>query len=630
MEILLIFKTHLDLGYTDLAAEVERRYMEDFIPHALDLAESMKDSDEKFIWTTGSWLIDRFLQTSESNRIRMENAIRDGLISWHALPFTMHAEMMNAPLYERGLAISARLDARFGRKTIAAKATDVPGMTKAVIPFLEKSGVKLLHVGVNPASAVPDVPSVFRWRCDGSEIIVIYDKNYGGLTELPGTDAAICFAMTNDNHGPQSPEDIRALYAELRERYPGANIRAATLTEVAELLVKANPELPVITDEIGDSWAHGYQVDPYKQAAYRAMLRFAETRPETEKNAMLDQLLLIAEHTCGVCQKRYLNDDGNYARADFERERVGENYKFCERSWREQRAYVDAAIAVLPEDAQKLAEAELEKCTKAVEISGKTVPNGLDMYIGADISLGNYQLKIGYDGAIYHIRKDGRELTPPHAKLFAFEYEVYSKGDTLRFCEQYFKERVSWGYDDFDKRGLEKTGTAHLTCGAFVDKINIDGDTLYAELAVEELVRAKYGCPKRLILKVTAEESGLRVEFSWSGKPALRIPEGLWLTCDSLGEGISVRKLGRWIDPTQVVYNGGRILHGTDYGVRLGGIEIETLDCALLTFGGDLWNYTNMLPASNAGVRFNLYNNQWNTNFPMWYEEDACFRFIVR
>ena len=131
MDILLIFKTHLDLGYTDLAAKVERRYMEEFIPHALDLAESVKDSDERFVWTTGSWLVERFLQSSEANRVRMEQAIENGLIAWHALPFTMHAEMMNGPLYERGLAVSKRLDEKFGRKTIAAKATDVPGMTKA-------------------------------------------------------------------------------------------------------------------------------------------------------------------------------------------------------------------------------------------------------------------------------------------------------------------------------------------------------------------------------------------------------------------------------------------------------------------------------------------------------------------
>lgn len=179
MEILVVFKTHLDLGYTDLAANIEKKYIENYIPHALDLAEKMKGSADEFIWTTGSWLIQRFLDSSDENRSRMEKAIEDGLISWHALPFTMHIEMMDKPLYEYGLTLSKKLDERFGKKTIAAKYTDVPGFTKAAVPLLAKAGVKLVHIGVNPVSAIPCVPNVFRWKVGDESIIVIYDKDYG-------------------------------------------------------------------------------------------------------------------------------------------------------------------------------------------------------------------------------------------------------------------------------------------------------------------------------------------------------------------------------------------------------------------------------------------------------------------
>lgn len=33
------------------------------------------------------------------------------------------------------------------------------------------------------------------------------------------------------------------------------------------------------------------------------------------------------------------------------------------------------------------------------------------------------------------------------------------------------------------------------------------------------------------------------------------------------------------------------------------------------------------LPEPEAGAWFCLYNNVWGTNFPMWYGEDARFRF---
>jgi hypothetical protein len=28
-------------------------------------------------------------------------------------------------------------------------------------------------------------------------------------------------------------------------------------------------------------------------------------------------------------------------------------------------------------------------------------------------------------------------------------------------------------------------------------------------------------------------------------------------------------------------------------------------------------------------VRFNLYNNKWGTNFPMWSEGSLAFRFVL-
>ena len=34
-------------------------------------------------------------------------------------------------------------------------------------------------------------------------------------------------------------------------------------------------------------------------------------------------------------------------------------------------------------------------------------------------------------------------------------------------------------------------------------------------------------------------------------------------------------------------------------------------------------------PDLTQGVRVNLYNNKWGTNFPMWWEGSVAFRFIV-
>ena len=85
----VIFKTHLDIGFTDMAAKVIETYFEHFIPNVLSLTEQIEREhrEDRYIWTTGSWLIYRYLEeASPENRRRMERAIRRGISSGTAFP----------------------------------------------------------------------------------------------------------------------------------------------------------------------------------------------------------------------------------------------------------------------------------------------------------------------------------------------------------------------------------------------------------------------------------------------------------------------------------------------------------------------------------------------------------------
>src|SRR5690606_40135461 len=160
---------------------------------------------------------------------RLEHAIERGLITWHALPYTTHSELMSPAVFRAGLSYAQELDQRFGRKTIAAKMTDVPGHTLGIVPLLAEAGVRFLHLGVNSASPVPEVPPIFRWRApDGSEIVVMYQNSYGATDFPAGPDIGLSFAHTNDNIGPQSVGQTVEAWRALRQAHPGATIRAAT------------------------------------------------------------------------------------------------------------------------------------------------------------------------------------------------------------------------------------------------------------------------------------------------------------------------------------------------------------------------------------------------------------------
>jgi hypothetical protein len=96
-----------------------------------------------------------------------------------------------------------------------------------------------------------------------------------------------------------------------------------------------------------------------------------------------------------------------------------------------------------------------------------------------------------------------------------------------------------------------------------------------------------------------------------------------------------MEKMGQSISPLDVVHNGNRKLHAVGRGVFYSDdkneLAIETLDAPLVAPGApSLLIFDNEQPAVEKGMHFNLYNNVWGTNFPLWYEEDARFRFALR
>ena len=85
----LVAKTHLDLGFTALAAEVEARYVHDLFPRAIWTAEALvaAGGPERFVWTTGSWILHRALAHPDRARAaRVAAAVEAGHLAWHALP----------------------------------------------------------------------------------------------------------------------------------------------------------------------------------------------------------------------------------------------------------------------------------------------------------------------------------------------------------------------------------------------------------------------------------------------------------------------------------------------------------------------------------------------------------------
>ena len=140
----------------------------------------------------------------------------------------------------------------------------------------------------------------------------------------------------------------------------------------------------------------------------------------------------------------------------------------------------------------------------------------------------------------------------------------------------------------------------------------------------------KCGCPLLFDAVLWAEDNTLKIDLAWFSKPANRVAEAIWFGFKPIAENKRISKFGQLIDPKKVVEKGQCRLHATDFGVVYDGLTIETVDTALVAPGEhSLLNFTDIKPLDSEPIFFNLYNNIWGTNFPMWYEDNARFRFNI-
>ena len=656
-QVLVAFKCHLDVGFIDTQAAVIRKYFAVYYPQAIAIAGEMRagggGAQTPYMWTTGSWLLYRYLeQAAPADRKRMEEAIARDDIAWHALPFTWQTELLDHSTVSACLGFSKALDRRFGRTTTGAKMTDVPGHSRGLIAPLAENGVKLLDIGVNSASTPPDVPPVFVWKnASGASLIVIYHRTaYGGVVRIPGSKLAIAMEVRNDNSGPHTPAEIRKIYAGLRARFPNAKVRAANLTMIAEAVKPYEHSLPVVQQEIGDTWIYGVPSDPWKVARFRELLRLRRawiasgklTDGDQTDLALLAQASLCAEHTWGMDTKTWLDFD-HYTPSALQQMLGQPKYRRVASSWVEKRADLDAGVATLPPPLRSEAEQRFQELRPV-----RPDTNRLSASDAAPVIDGPH-FRIGLDpktGAITKFvdKKNGRDWASAQNPLAEFAYQTLSQADYDRFLSSYITVKTDWAPKDFGKPNIAKFGAQSQTWGTELlgSYRGEDQNTelLIARLQVDAPAEATTTAfPKELwlTLALPKAEPAARITLAWFGKPANRLPEAIWLTFRPVApetRGWTLKKVEEPVSPFDVVPGGGRNMHalsgGMTYRDARGTLAIETLDAPVVALGErSPLNFSKEQPDLSRGLHFSLFNNAWGTNYIQWFGEDMQFRFIV-
>ena len=343
-EVIVICKTHFDIGYTHRVKDLMPYYRTTMIDRALGVMDASKDlpPEQQFVWTSPGWVMAKVLedwpgQTPE-RRARIEQAFKSGKFATHALPFSIEAELLEPEEFARGYMFADAVSKRYGLPLArSGKTTDVPSQSPSLATGLARGGVKFMHIGCNwPSGYVHDMPPIFWWEGpDGSRVLTIYSPCYGtstafnpwGSPKEPGmgrnlippedwpyrTWAAI--TVTGDNSGPPNADAVKRVFEEGKRRLPGTHFRMGTMEEFADAILAETTNLPVVKGEAPDTWVHGCMSDPGGMKIARnagpllpaAELLTTQLRgwgvpvadPATDLALAHEKYLLYSEHTWG-------------------------------------------------------------------------------------------------------------------------------------------------------------------------------------------------------------------------------------------------------------------------------------------------------------------------------------------
>lgn len=620
MKIVGVFKTHFDYGYTDSAENIRKIYRTDIIKKVIEVCERTQanGADLTYKWTLPSWLLMDIYDNAEADvKEKMQRLIEEDKIFCHALPFTMHTELLDErQICEDIFQPVKRFCSTFSKPfPISAKMTDVPGHTSALIKPLIDNGVRFLHLGKNPYSTAPDVPLLFWWEDSrGNRILVMYTRFYGSQIKPPkGWKYPVWMALmqTSDNVGGHDEHFIEEMQSQIPK---GASLKIGSMDDFAKELLKCDlSDLPVIKGELGDSWIHGAGTYPCVMGRYRrARKRFYALTDNTEadlteeKAQFKDIALQFTEHTFGINICRYIGYDREYIKPLFlEERRTSKGYAIAEESWEEQRARVYEMEKIL---------ARIEKKVKFSEKQELNTADGYEILLE--------------DGKPTIVLPSGKKTQPE------YEYKIFGADALNAFIKKYVVRFCDWSMVDLGKLRYPEIG--NLTYRAKPYKTEWKDGKLTAYYKAKKESYQDYGNATQWKMTLSHSERGVRVDLSITDKQATPFVEAGDMLFKIQGQekdcGYFVDKCGLEIDvENEIVKDSNTALWAMNDYARMGDIKLYSTDAPLISFGKDAIMKFNGGKAKKQSPTFvvNLFNNQWGTNFPQWIEGDFEFSFEI-
>ncbi len=731
-EVIVVFKTHFDIGYTDFAESVVRKYGSSMIEGALtNLDTSMEmPPEERFVWTLPGWPMQQVLdRASATNKPRVETALRNGSFAIHALPVTFETEASDLENLARCFRFSSDISKKYGLELPRdAKMTDVPSHSWVLPTLLKNAGIDFLHLGCNPASKSPELPLLFWWEGpDGSRLMTMYYEKYYGtdLVSPEGWSFKTWMALipTNDNQGAPPVKEVQETLRKIHELAPNAKIKIGRMSDFYDLLIKEDPDLPVIKGDMPDTWIHGYMSMPKEVKISRRTRRdmFALEALNAQLNLWTESTddisgmitkaaensLLFDEHTFGLAMSH--GQAGHWAYGDeFKLLRSQGIYDPIEKSWKEKgnRIY-EAEKKIMPNYKD-----ELERLAHEINIEEPhiTVYNPLPWQRGGIVKFqinSNYiegnALKDLSSGDIIPLTNNGNiihfnvkdvpamgyktfvpvETSPKTSNSLRIDqqqniieneffriqldvskgriqsiidkrtncemvsqtgeygfgsylYERFSKQQTESYANSYIKAGWNWALDELGRPGL--SDEPYLAMKESKARIVYQQDAL--KVSAIMYFDKNDDNPHNYTLIVTLYKGQSYIELNWAinSKEAEPWPEAGWIpfSFNIKNPSFKAGRLGAVVDPAQDFIKGSNFdYYFLNTGIAIldengDGFGVSSPDVPGISLDRPgLWKYSGEFIPEKPNVFFNLYNNQWSTNFTEWIEGSWNTRFYL-